>query len=126
MLHPISLPMVLALTAVVLAACDDIDTVPARHIVGSTPERGAVLMVENGCPACHTVPGVPGPRGKVGPPLEGFAERVYIAGTFPNSPENLVRWIMNSPAMLPATAMPDMQIGSTDARNIAAYLYTLH
>jgi len=48
-----------------------------------------------------------------------------IAGELPNVPDNLVRWIMNPPAIEPGTAMPDLGLSKQQARDIAAYLYTL-
>ncbi|HEX6397344.1 MAG TPA: hypothetical protein VFZ95_07975, partial [Steroidobacteraceae bacterium] len=64
-------------------------------------------------------------RGRVGPPLTNFAQRAFIAGQVPNSPETLVRWIQNPPSIVPNTAMPVLGISEGDARDIAAYLYTL-
>jgi cytochrome c1 len=61
----------------------------------------------------------------VGPPLAGFAGRTYIAGRFPNTAPALVRWIESPQAVAPGTAMPDLGIEEAQARDIAAYLYTL-
>jgi cytochrome c1 len=82
-------------------------------------------MRRHGCGACHSIPGIEGARGIVGPPLDRFGSRTYVAGTFPNLPATLVAWIMDPPGMRPDTAMPDMDVGEGDARDIAAYLYTL-
>lgn len=87
--------------------------------------RGARLITQFGCGSCHVIPGIAGADGKVGPPLLFWAQRIYIAGQLPNTPENLVRWLMNPPAVEPGTAMPDMGVGELQARDIAAYLYTL-
>lgn len=62
----------------------------------------------------------------VGPPLTDFAQRGYIAGRLPNQGENLVRWIQNPRAVDPETAMPVLGLTDSQARHIAAYLYTLH
>ena len=62
----------------------------------------------------------------VGPPLDFFAERTYIGGELPNTPDTLVHWIMDAPSLIPATAMPRLGVSEADARDIAAYLYTLH
>ena len=61
----------------------------------------------------------------VGPPLDHIAQRVYIAGVLPNEPDNMIRWIENPQAVDPKTAMPYMGVTPRDARDIAAYLYTL-
>jgi hypothetical protein len=67
----------------------------------------------------------PGPGGWSGRPLAGFAGRTYIAGRFPNTAPALVRWIESPQAVAPGTAMPDLGIEEAQARDIAAYLYTL-
>src|SRR5581483_6561824 len=83
----------------------------------------AVAAAGAGCGACHTIAAVDGADGKVGPPLAHFADRRYIAGELPNTPENLVRWIMDPQAVEPRTVMPDLDVGEPQARDIAAYLY---
>lgn len=75
-----------------------------------------------GCGSCHTIPGIRGADGLVGPPLTRFHERAYIAGQLPNTPENLVHWIMNPQEVAPGTAMPDLEVVEEDARVIATYL----
>jgi hypothetical protein len=40
-----------------------------------------------------------GASGPVGPPLGGIGQRLYVAGVLTNTPENLVRWIQNAPAV---------------------------
>jgi hypothetical protein len=62
----------------------------------------------------------------VGPPLTSFANRSYIAGQLVNSPDNLIRWIMDPQGVEPGTAMPDLGVIPEVARDMAAYLYTLH
>jgi hypothetical protein len=37
----------------------------------------------------------------------------------------LVRWIQDAPSLSSRTAMPDVGVDVRDARDIAAYLYTL-
>ncbi|HEX6629178.1 MAG TPA: hypothetical protein VF105_14610, partial [Gemmatimonadaceae bacterium] len=59
------------------------------------------------------------------PPLGKIAQRVYIAGVLPNEPDNMIRWLENPPGVDPLTAMPYMGVTPRDARDIAAYLYTL-
>jgi cytochrome c1 len=61
----------------------------------------------------------------VGPPLIAFGRRTILAGELPNSPDNLVRWLMNPPSIDPKTAMPNLGLNDTQAHDIAAYLYTL-
>jgi cytochrome c1 len=71
------------------------------------------------------IPGVTGAKGSVGPPLTKFAGRAYIAGRAANSPDALVRFLEDPHTIDPESAMPNMGIGEAEARDIAAYLYTL-
>jgi cytochrome c1 len=89
------------------------------------PHEGKKLIVSYGCGACHTIPGVYTARGLVGPPLYFYGRRTMIAGELPNQPGNLVRWLMNPPAIEPETAMPNLGLSEQQARDISAYLYTL-
>lgn len=93
--------------------------------VDGNARHGRELIVSYGCGACHTIPGIHTARGVVGPPLLFFARRTMIAGELPNSPDNLMRWLQNPPAVEPKTAMPALGITDTEAHDIAAYLYTL-
>ncbi|HET6217774.1 MAG TPA: hypothetical protein VFE27_12195 [Acidobacteriaceae bacterium] len=73
------------------------------------------------CASCNVEP-VPGAVGKVGPSLEGLAQRSYLTGTLQNSPENLVLWIQHPQQIHPGTAMPEMGVTAADATRIAAFL----
>lgn len=76
-----------------------------------------------GCAGCHTIPGVDGADGKVGPSLDNLRQRVYIAGVVKNSPDNFVAWIVAPRAFSPRSAMPETGITESEARDVAAYLY---
>ena len=87
--------------------------------------RGRVLIEAYGCGTCHTIPGVRGARGTAASPLLWFAERSFIAGEVPNTPVNLVRWLRDPRDIEPLTAMPALGVTDEQARDIAAYLYTM-
>lgn len=93
--------------------------------LGGDPERGKLLLRQYGCAGCHRIHGVPAARGNVGPPLDGIARRVYLAGRLPNTPENMAHWIRHPRKVDPRTAMPNMQVSEAQARDMVAYLYTL-
>ena len=116
--------VVLAL-GVAVGACSngERDAIALTH--GGSPARGEELIRSYGCGACHTIPRVAGAKSTVGPDLQGIASRAYIAGVLPNTPENMMRWLMNPPAVDDKTAMPNLHIGAVEARDMAAYLYTL-
>jgi cytochrome c oxidase subunit 2 len=94
---------------------------------GADPAAGAALIQQKGCGACHTIPGIPGATGNIGPNLAGVASRTRIAGgAVPNNgPDDLKRWIMNPPAIKPGTAMPNLGLTDDEATKIVAYLETL-
>lgn len=92
---------------------------------GASPERGRTAIAARGCGTCHMIAGVPGARGRVGPPLDTVARREYLAGLLPNSPENMMRWIVDPQGISPRTVMPSMGIDESEARDITAYLYAL-
>ncbi len=92
---------------------------------GGNARAGKALLQAYGCGSCHVIPGVPNARGLVGPPLYFWARRTYIAGELPNTPDNLVRWIQSPPSVEPGTAMPILGVSEQQARDMAAYLYTI-
>lgn len=113
----------LALVGTLASACHD--ATPAQTVPGGDPARGKRQIVAYGCGSCHVIPGVGQARGLVGPPLTAFARRTYIAGEVPNNVANIVRWITVPQAIEPGTAMPNLGVSDGQARDIAAYLYTL-
>jgi cytochrome c2 len=115
--------------AAVLVACSDLNSerVHSAYITtgGGDARRGRRDIRRYGCNACHTIPGVAGAQGLVGPPLDGIATREYIAGEVPNTAPNLMRWIQHPHQIEPHTIMPEMHVTAEDSRDIAAYLYSL-
>jgi len=95
----------------------------ARALTGGDPERAPALAVRYGCAGCHTMPGILGADGTVGPPLAGLRERVFIAGVLPNTADNLIAWIEQPRRFSPRTAMPATGITTSEARDVAAWLY---
>jgi cytochrome c1 len=103
---------------------------PAPPIDGASamPDaaRGRLALTQYACNGCHLIPGVTGAQVHVGPPLAGMAGRGLIAGKLANTPDHLAAWIRDPQAVETETAMPNMQVDPRDARDIAAYLGTLH
>jgi cytochrome c oxidase assembly factor CtaG/cytochrome c2 len=123
--RPLSLVLPLVLAASMTACGVMQSEADARRLTGGDPHRGRERIRTFGCDSCHTIPGIPGADATVGPPLDRVAQRVYLAGHVPNTPENMMRWIEDPPALDSRTVMPDMGISREDSRDIAAYLYTL-
>jgi putative membrane protein len=122
--HALPLLLVLLLP---LAGCNRGDR-PSReeamHLTGGGDMvKGRLAIERYGCGACHTIPGIPGARGMVGPPLATVGGRMYIAGMLTNTPQNLIWWIQVPQTVAPGNAMPNLGVSASDARDIAAYLY---
>jgi len=125
-LRTVLLSIASALLVVAILGCDE-GRATRAFTVGSigNVQHGRELIRGYGCGACHLIPGVHNARGTVGPPLIYLSERAKIAGELPNTPENLVRWLQNPKGLEPKTAMPILGLSEDQARDIAAYLYTL-
>jgi cytochrome c2 len=117
-----------ALAVVPLSAigCRGGGAIPSYAVaIGGDPARGQAQVEVRHCGACHRIPDVTGAAGVVGPSLAGFARRSFIAGELPNTPENLVPWIRDPHALERGTAMPALGLDEGQARDVAAFLYTL-
>jgi cytochrome c2 len=108
-----------------LIAANCLAAAPVWNVPGGDAARGRQLVSDFGCARCHAIPHIAGPRGNVGPPLTKFGERTFIAGMLRNTPTNLQRWIRSPQSVVPGNAMPDMGVTEQQARDIAAFLYTL-
>jgi cytochrome c len=106
-----------SLLALVAAACGK----PMPAAAGDA-EHGRLLLRQYGCGTCHRIPGVATATGNVGPPLARVARRVYLAGTLPNTPANMVHWIRSPESVKPQTRMPNLGVTQAHAVDMVAYL----
>jgi cytochrome c2 len=106
------------------AACDREDN-HLDQIGGGHADQGQAAIRRYGCGSCHTIPGISGANGLVGPPLAGIASRVYVGGVATNTPDHMIQWLEDPRSLSPKTAMPNLGVTHGDAANIASYLYTL-
>ena len=113
----------LLLCALALGACED-RSEPTR-VAGGDAKLGKRLMEQYQCGSCHAIPEVAAARGTLGPSLDKFGRKSYIAGAIPNLPNALTQWLVDPPAMKPGTTMPNLGVSPAEARSMAAYLYTL-
>jgi cytochrome c len=118
-------PVLLA-GAVALVACG-VSSHPlvSQQVPGGDADRGKQAMRRYGCGSCHGITGIADARGDVGPPLNGMGHRRIIAGVLANEPANLMHWLQDPQSVVPGNAMPNMGISDAEARDMAAYLYTL-
>jgi cytochrome c1 len=108
------------------AGCSQVETAVQQPLLGADHEAGRAVIAEVACGVCHVIPGVPGARGIVGPSLAGFARRQLIGGVAPNQPAVLTRWVRDAPSIAPSTGMPALPLTEAQARDVAAFLLTLH
>lgn len=107
------------------AGCAGSDPPRPVSVADGDARRGRIALERFDCGVCHVIPGVSGAPGQVGPSLEHYARRTYVAGKFPNEPAHLVQWIIDPPALAPRTAMPATGVSAAEARDMAAYLLAL-
>jgi len=116
--------LIVPLLAIAASACGPGKAAGPDNFTGDA-RRGSDLVSQYQCGSCHDIPGIAGADGNVGPPLHRIGTRTYIAGYIQNSPDNMAAWIEDPQRALPGNAMPRMGISQKDARDIAAFLYTL-
>ena len=94
--------------------------------VASSPEAqaGEKLFAAKACGACHTISGVAGAVGVIGPNLNDLGSRTTIAsGILENTPENLAAWIQDPQAMKPGALMIlPFEVNASEAAQLAAFL----
>ena len=118
------LSILLCICAIGAIGCQGTSFIQVGANVGD-PSRGAAVIAREGCGACHSISGIAGANGRVGPPLDNVGARTIIAGLLPNTPPNMITWLRAPQSVVPGNAMPDMGLSNKDAHDIAAYLYTL-
>lgn len=90
------------------------------------PNVGRTLFIQKGCGGCHTITGLPGAAGVAGPRLDNTVVRGTIAGDqIPATPQNLAQWIYEPASLKPNASMPKPGVSQAEARDIAAFLYSL-
>lgn len=85
-------------------------------------ERAQLILRQYACDNCHLIEGMVGPITHIGPSLENWRQRKYIAGILPNTRANLVRWIVDPQGVSPHTLMPDLDVIEPHAEHMARYL----
>jgi cytochrome c len=115
----------LCATAIASSACASRAEREAETLTGGSVARGKSAVGKYGCAACHTIPHIDGATANVGPPLDKVALRQFLGGHLPNTPDNMVKWIQHPQSIDPKNVMPELGVTDQDARDLAAFLYTL-
>src|SRR4051812_47728953 len=110
--------------ALQVAHCRSVER-EAEQLTGGNASHGRELMAHYGCVACHAVSGYAGTNPRVGPSLDAFGHRTFVAGSTENTPDHLMQFVRDPRSVSPKTAMPNVGVSPEDARDLAAYLYTL-
>jgi cytochrome c oxidase subunit 2 len=98
---------------------------PAAMPAGGPAAEGAELF-RTLCASCHTVRGLQGAEGVVGPDLTHLQSRKVFAGAiFDLDERNLRRWLRDPPAEKPGSKMPNLQLAEEDIEKLIRYLETL-
>jgi cytochrome c1 len=119
-------PLVTLACAILASGCASSKAVrEAEMITGGNVARGVPAIGKYGCAACHVIPGIETATATVGAPLTQVAVRQYLGGHLTNSPGNMIRWIQHPQLIDPKNVMPELGVTDQDAKDIAAYLYTL-
>ena len=103
---------------------------PVASTGGATgnADNGKQLFATKGCIACHVAPGVPGASGTIGPNLTGIgdpARRPQLAGSLPNTDDNLKRWIKDPQGVKSGTMMPNLNLSDAEVSDLVTFLETL-
>jgi mono/diheme cytochrome c family protein len=130
---PLNASQISALADLILVnGWDAVVPAPAQAVPPAAAGGDAVaLMQKYECGSCHTISGVQGAVGLVGPNLNAEATVPSIpasSGNLENTPENMQKWIFDAPAIKPGVVMPNFSgrgMSQDDAKVIANYIETL-
>ena len=84
---------------------------------------GKEVFATKGCTGCHTLEGVQGATGTVGPNLTHIAGQPY--DSFPNDAQFMKQWINDPQTAKPGTAMPKLGLTDEELNNVVTFLQTL-
>jgi cytochrome c oxidase subunit 2 len=97
----------------------------APEPAGPLQQKGQTLFVSATCVMCHTVRGTTASANH-GPDLTHLASRRTLgAGTLPNTPADLKRWIRDPHQFKPGVNMPATNMPDADLDALVAWLETL-
>ena len=95
--------------------------------VSPSGSRGEQVFLQNTCVSCHTIRGLSGATGTVGPDLTHVGSRATLgAGVIANTPDAMRAWISNPQTIKPGVLMPPFQtLGVANLSALTDYLETL-
>jgi cytochrome c oxidase subunit 2 len=98
-----------------------------RQSVTPSGSQGEQVFLQNTCVSCHTIRGLPGATGTVGPELTHVGSRATLgAGVINNTPGAMRSWLADPHTIKPGVLMPAFQsLGTTELAALADYLVSL-
>ena len=99
----------------------------ARSAAAQMGDRnnGKLVIARQACGSCHIIPGIDGADGMAGPSLAHFSQHSTVGGVLANTPDDLVAWLRHPQTYVPGNAMPDIGLTEPQARDVAAFLYSI-
>ena len=64
------IPFAIALAAIIVNSRNQLNTIAVEPVQGGNPGNARAEITAYGCGSCHTIEGIPGALGKVGPRLD--------------------------------------------------------
>ncbi len=122
------LPLILVLL-LALSACGwlrSFNFERGARMTGGDPEAGRKKLGQHSCISCHVIPGVPKADGTIAPTLAHWYWHRTLLGSYPNTPENMEKWLEKPTRLKPNTNMPDTSASPQDSRDMAAYLFSIN
>lgn len=123
---PAASPAAAAPVAVAKAGEKPAENVAAK--ASGNPDNGRKLILSQGCGACHTLQGVPGAAGNVGPDLTGVASRAGQAKPGMSAEaylhESIVEPLAYTVQGFQQGLMPKLPLSEQQANDLVAFLMT--
>ena len=99
--------------------------------VGADPVRGRQVFLTKGCTGCHTVAGIPGAAGTLGPPLTSIAATAGVRHSGQSADTYLRESIVHPnayvvPGFPSPSPMPPGLVAGRDLDDLVAFLLTQH
>jgi cytochrome c oxidase subunit 2 len=116
---------------VIVESQQDFDAWYERQLASAPPPsdpramHGQQVFFTSACNMCHAIAGTDA-NATVGPDLSHVASRLTLAaGTLPNDPGHMRRWLQNPQRVKPGNRMPVVSLADRDYDALVAYLGTL-
>lgn len=98
-----------------------VNDMKAPSVVAEDAAQGKKVF-ENKCMSCHAVDSS---IQSIGPNLDGFANRLTVAGYLENEPENVYEWLARTQEVKPGTPMPQVPLTEEELEQLVIYLNSL-